>query len=192
MSKKFKQHLENSAHNLKDIVLNSSSFKEVAKYLGYSEHGRNTKAIREYLDINNITYSHFNKSTIALEDRVCPYCSNIFTINSGIKKQVAKVTCSYKCANNYFAWKQGAKNIKQGSGSYSERLTKYLENIGQTPSCVVCGEIDILDCHHIDEDRLNNDISNLVFLCPTHHASWHRNKCNKVFNAIVAYLDKRN
>jgi hypothetical protein len=192
MSKNLKQHLEDSALNLKEIVLNSNSFKEVANYLGYSEHGRNTKAIRKYLEITNISYSHFNKSTIVLENRVCPYCSSIFTINSNIKKQVAKVTCSNKCANNYFSWKQGAKNIKQGSGSYAERLTKYLYDNEQTPNCVVCGEADILDCHHVDEDRLNNDISNLVFLCPTHHASWHRNSCDKVFNAIVEHLDKRN
>jgi len=40
--------------------------------------------------------------------------------------------------------------------------------------CAVCGfdpesEIYLLDVHHIDEDRNNNDISNLIILCPICH-----------------------
>ncbi len=38
--------------------------------------------------------------------------------------------------------------------------------------CAVCGwdeDVDILQVHHIDEDRTNGDIENLIILCPTCH-----------------------
>lgn len=38
--------------------------------------------------------------------------------------------------------------------------------------CAVCGwddDIDILEVHHIDEDRQNNQLENLIILCPICH-----------------------
>lgn len=32
----------------------------------------------------------------------------------------------------------------------------------------------ILDVHHLDEDRTNNDVNNLIIICPTCHAKIHR------------------
>lgn len=45
---------------LKDIVQNSTSFKEVLRKLGYtSNSGDSTRRLREKLNENNISYEHF-------------------------------------------------------------------------------------------------------------------------------------
>lgn len=31
----------------------------------------------------------------------------------------------------------------------------------------------IVEVHHYDGDRNNNELSNLIPLCPTHHRYWH-------------------
>ena len=39
--------------------------------------------------------------------------------------------------------------------------------------CAVCGwdeDADILQVHHIDENRQNNIVNNLIILCPNCHA----------------------
>lgn len=38
--------------------------------------------------------------------------------------------------------------------------------------CAVCGwdeDLEVLEVHHIDENRHNNQVSNLIILCPTCH-----------------------
>lgn len=38
--------------------------------------------------------------------------------------------------------------------------------------CAVCGwnqDVDVLQVHHIDQNRQNNDLNNLIILCPTCH-----------------------
>jgi len=32
---------------------------------------------------------------------------------------------------------------------------------------------DVLEVHHKDEDRNNNNVTNLIILCPTYHMSRH-------------------
>ena len=39
--------------------------------------------------------------------------------------------------------------------------------------CCVCGEEKIVAVHHYDGNHNNNDVCNLVPLCPTHHNYWH-------------------
>ena len=42
--------------------------------------------------------------------------------------------------------------------------------------CVICGcdDEDMLDVHHIDCNRENNECDNLIILCANHHAKVHR------------------
>jgi len=48
----------------------------------------------------------------------------------------------------------------------------------------------ILCLHHIDEDKKNNNINNLVFVCRSCHAKIHNNEhfkmsFNKIFNDLI-------
>jgi 5-methylcytosine-specific restriction endonuclease McrA len=44
------------------------------------------------------------------------------------------------------------------------------------PCCEICGysTLEVLHVHHKDENRSNNDLSNLIILCPTHHVEVHK------------------
>ena len=40
--------------------------------------------------------------------------------------------------------------------------------------CAICKYDKIVNVHHIDGDRSNNKINNLIVLCPNHHAEVHK------------------
>ncbi|MBI2148719.1 HNH endonuclease [Candidatus Woesearchaeota archaeon] len=42
-----------------------------------------------------------------------------------------------------------------------------------TKKCMVCGFSKIIDLHHLDHNKKNNDKSNLIGLCPNHHKMLH-------------------
>ena len=97
----------------------------------------------------------------------CAYCGKeIRRTNHAINKnQSGYYYCSRECGNRH-------KNmLRKQSGEWDQSLNYRLrafENLEHR--CVVCGwdeDERILEVHHKDEDRANNDLSNLVILCPT-------------------------
>lgn len=44
------------------------------------------------------------------------------------------------------------------------------------PLCELCGDNEPLNVHHIDEDRNNNKLDNLLVLCKSCHSKQHRGK----------------
>ena len=42
-----------------------------------------------------------------------------------------------------------------------------------TEKCVVCGFDKVVDLHHLDENHKNNELTNLIGLCPNHHKMLH-------------------
>ena len=49
---------------------------------------------------------------------------------------------------------------------------KWKEKLGGC--CSVCGSQTHLELHHIDKNRKNNKLSNLVLLCRKHHRAVHK------------------
>lgn len=54
--------------------------------------------------------------------------------------------------------------------------------------CCVCGEENIVQVHHHDGDRNNNELSNLIPLCPTHHQYVHSKFRDMVEGKIEEYV----
>ena len=46
--------------------------------------------------------------------------------------------------------------------------------------CVVCGEKEVIDVHHFDENKTNNSVDNLIPLCPTHHRYIHTKRLKQI------------
>ena len=92
-------------------------------------------------------------------------CSGEFSTLDNSKE---KTTCSFSCANTYFRSGEDHPN-------YCETSTKYRNKV-DISECNRCGYnlfTDILQVHHIDRDRKNNELSNLEVLCPNCHSIEH-------------------
>ena len=90
----------------------------------------------------------------------CNECGSDFTVKEREKlfPQKEQYFCSRNCANA-----QGGKAKAEKYGIVGDRT---IANKHYKQECAVCGEDRVIDVHHIDEDRLNNHPSNLIFLCP--------------------------
>lgn len=94
--------------------------------------------------------------------------------------------CSRQCSNLWIGTtisRENHPNWKGGQYSYKEAMKR----IHKFPRCVLCTEPDkrILAVHHIDKNRKNNNIENLMWLCHNchfliHHYSRERNRLLKI------------
>ncbi|MGE5438002.1 MAG: hypothetical protein ACM3O3_12355 [Syntrophothermus sp.] len=121
-------------------------------------------------------FSQYSKNKLRKGSMIinCKQC------NKTVKKQLSdykksksgNMFCSHRCSQLYNS-KTDRKHpfYKNGKSSYRNKALKYLEN-----KCSVCGYdiVKILEVHHKDKNRENNDISNLDILCPTHHNEYQK------------------
>ena len=128
---------------------------------------------------------------------VCPYCQEEDK-NNKYNQNRTTVKCAY-CNKEFIKKNSSLKNSKSGlffccrehkdlaqkinAGEFfkSIRPTHYKNGIGTYREnaffeyhhqCAVCSwkeDEDVLEVHHIDENRENNNISNLIILCPICH-----------------------
>jgi hypothetical protein len=96
--------------------------------------------------------------------KVCECCGKEYVWEGRLntKAFTASKFCSRSCSNNRSEW------WKSNASHYR---TIALQN--NEHKCVVCGFDKIVAIHHIDENKKNNDPSNLIPLCPNHHEMVH-------------------
>jgi 5-methylcytosine-specific restriction endonuclease McrA len=56
------------------------------------------------------------------------------------------------------------------------RIYYWFKELKKGESCRMCGNKIDLQVHHIDENRQNNQMSNLIILCRSCHSKQHRGK----------------
>ena len=152
----------------------------VTNYFKFSGKGQYLKIILNKMKLHNIEFlnpytSRKYKDII----KICPVCKKEFNTKDGGSSE--KTTCSISCANTYF---RSGKN----HGSYlgnNYRTKCFTEH---KKECVICGENLAIDVHHLDEDSTNDDINNLIPLCPTHHRYWHSKHKNLVEQKVLNYV----
>ena len=106
--------------------------------------------------------------------KLCPVC--------GAPSRKGNETCSNSCSNTHNRSGTNHPNWKYG-GNYRKVC---FEAHGH--KCLICDETNIIEVHHIDHNRLNNAVDNLVPLCPTHHAYWHSGFKSLIEVQISTYL----
>lgn len=113
---------------------------------------------------------------------ICSCCENIFIVEEREKQFPTKTEyyCSRNCANSVGG---KAKRDKHGITQYATIAKKYYDE-----KCIVCGFNEIVDVHHIDKNRENNNPTNLVFLCPNHHYVLHRKNAEYVDKRIKEFI----
>jgi hypothetical protein len=189
MSLSFEKVLQESFNSgeLFSILESSKTLGEVSKKLGYTNHGRNTGRITIFLAKNDLVFKNHTQKTQEFITKKCVQCGNDFTVPSNNKEKQKQLTCSHACSAAYPEFKNKRVLNKIGIASSYPIVA---ERNGLT-YCCICGEKEVIDIHHLDEDRTNNDITNLVALCPTHHAYMHRGKQDLIFDKLLDYLDNR-
>lgn len=111
---------------------------------------------------------------------LCPVC------DKPIKSYKTAQTCSNKCAGQLFKDKYTDIAIEaHETASYRTVCFEFHGNC-----CIICGEARIVHVHHIDEDNKNNHPSNLVPLCPTHHAICHSSFYKDIEDEIMEHSKK--
>jgi hypothetical protein len=132
----------------------------------------------------------FGISNITKHENSC-YLNPVNTIlcvvcNKPIKNyKHSKGTCSKSCANTHF--KSGL-----GNGNWKGERYTTLCFVHHKKKCVVCGEEKIVAVHHYDLNHNNNEPSNLIPLCPTHHQYVHSRYKDEVQSIIDEYIEQWN
>lgn len=175
--------------NLEEEIKKCSSLTQFCKILNLHPNGYGMKKAKEIILQNGLNSNHFNKNLKAkikyeLIEKNCPVCGVLFkTQKRGDRRE--KKTCSYSCSNTFFRSGKDNPNWKEVSTQYRTKCFEYHKK-----ECVICKEEKIVEVHHIDEDRNNNDILNLVPLCPTHHKYWHSEYKQEIEEKIYNYINE--
>jgi len=122
--------------------------------------GRHEKSC--YLNPFNITF--------------CPVC------DSPIKNYRRSKTCSNACSNRF-----SRRGIILTNDPTNYRTICFRHHIRK---CVICGEERILAVHHHDKNKKNDDPTNLVPLCPTHHAYMHSKYIGLIEKKVNKYVEE--
>ena len=122
----------------------------------------------------------------------CSYCGKIFF------KSNSKLDCSksgiYFCCREH---KDLAQKIEFGleeiQPNHYGSIYNYRKNAYRNypHKCAVCGwneDEDILEVHHIDENREHNELSNLIILCPTCHRKLSSHKYKLINREQIVLL----
>jgi len=163
----------------------SWNMTELAKNLGYKNPGTNTKRkLKKLMDQFKIDYSDLKKTSRPRYKyekilKSCPVCQNEFETQMGHERE--KTTCSHSCSNTYFRSGEDNPNYKNGFSS-RYRETAFASKLPECERCNWNIEKGVLEVHHIDRDRSNNDISNLEVLCPNCHDLEHYNSSDGRFH----------
>ncbi len=94
----------------------------------------------------------------------CPVCGNHV-------KNKKNVTCSRSCANTFF--RSGVNNGQHRKGKENYRAICFLYHERR---CIICGEENSLEIHHINLNHKDNCPTNLCVLCSNHHQYFHSKK----------------
>lgn len=153
---------------------------DVARKLKLSINGKSMQIVERYILKYNLSILHFDLQNsnrkYKLTQKICPICNNIFTVKNGSPKE--KTTCSLSCSNTYF--RSGLNNKFQSYRKICFLIHK--------KECIICKENRVVEVHHLDKNRKNNDPMNLIPLCPTHHSLIHSKYKHEIIDSINEYL----
>lgn len=154
-----------------------------------------------FLRNTNTTVSDKCPECIALYERlvlVCAYCGKEFT--RAPSKMNNSKSGLYFCCREHKDMAQRLDSGKQFSEMRPDHYSNVEEKIGSINTyremamreydhqCSICGwceDDDILQVHHIDEDRQNNALNNLIVLCPNCHAKLTSHKYQLIDRKII-------
>jgi len=171
-----------------EIIKNSKTKSEAVRTLYGYDNGRTRNKFEKLIKENGIDIKHLTKQPFIYERKIkeCPVCGKEF--ETMVNHRNEKTTCSHSCSNTYFRSGENNPNYGNLSGEKNHYRRICFEN--HKKECVVCGENKIVSVHHYDENHNNNEIENLIPLCPTHHQYVHSRYKDEVMVKINEFRNK--
>ena len=166
---------------LLDLADKYESATDIVKnYFKYSGKGQYLKIITDKMYIWDIKFLN-PYSSRKYDDivKICPVCNIKFNTKSGGSNE--HTTCSHSCSNTYF--RSGKNNGNYTGTNYRTICFSYHKK-----ECIICGENNIVEVHHLDENHDNDKIVNLIPLCPTHHKYWYSKHKHLIESKVLEYI----
>lgn len=129
---------------------------------------------------------------------ICDFCGKSYMIKPSklLQSKSGLHFCSRNCKDNAQKIVNGFKEIQPSHYGYTKYNDYTPQNIYQRicfenhpHKCCVCGEEKIIAVHHYDGNHNNNEPSNLVPLCPTHHCYIHSKYKDEIIDKVNAYVE---
>ena len=183
--------------NYKELIIECYSVSDFCRKIGFTTNGRDIKRAKNIIIDESLDISHFDiyssrKLYINLE-KICPVCKNIFNTKNNKKE---KITCSRSCSNTHFRSGENNANYKDIDSYNLNRTNSLIKKYRELcfskhkKECIVCNENKIVEVHHLDGDKFNNNVDNLMPLCPTHHQYWHSRYRSEIESIVLEYRDE--
>lgn len=125
------------------------------------------------------------------ETHICATCGTSFERwPSSKKSKYGNFFCSKSCAakynNSHYRKGENNPNWVDGNFKHSGYAKKAFRSYSHR--CAICGleEDCCLEVHHIDKNKNNDELSNLIIVCANCHRRIHRG------GYIVSEMDKKN
>lgn len=173
--------------NYIEIIKECYSYSDLCRMLNISNNGAGIRKVKKIIDENKLDISHFDNGYAKRDIKYvrvikkCPVCDKDFETLSGHKRE--KTTCSHSCSNTFYRSGSNNPNWKEESTQYRNKCFEFHKK-----ECIICKEDKIVEVHHLDENRENNKIDNLVPLCPTHHKYLHSNYRYLIEDKVNEYI----
>lgn len=143
--------------------------KRISEFVKLSRTFLNCKFCGKQISKSNFI-RHENSCSLNNKNiRSCPVCSKPI-----LNKRFT--TCSRGCSNTAYRSK-----LKESFDLQPKRSTyRDICFAVKKHECIVCGEKEVVDVHHLDQNHENNEIENLIVLCPTHHRYIHTKRLKHI------------
>jgi len=127
----------------------------------------NTKRDKNVYRESQLKYAEKTKGPIEDHQKKCCVCGKTFVWRGriGSKAFLLAKYCGHSCSSSIGS---RFRKIKFRYRTICKRKHEM--------KCLVCGYDRAVDTHHLDENHLNDDPDNLIFLCRNHHAEIHHVK----------------
>ncbi len=169
--------------NILEVFAKAKSKSDVCRLMGWSINGTGLRRVNGLISEISPDISHFDNGKSKrikwrIVNKECPVCNTLFEAQEGHPRE--KQTCSCSCSNTFFRSGQNNPNYKDGSRGERVYRTICFEHYEYICSIPGCDWDIVVDVHHIDGNHDNNDLSNLIPLCPNHHKLVHMNQGEEI------------